>query len=338
MKMKKKLLKIIGAVVIGIVLLTVLVLLGFKLVDYVRHHDFYANAKPAFAMPGVGDDFVQQGFDYIPEEGIFLAAGYMNDGTASRVYVLYPDGTITYTALKKADGSDYKGHTGGIAHFGHSIYITGSDGIDVFSYDEILSGAESTKMLTTVATFNDPAYCYVQNGYLLSGAFYREGSHETAAYEHMTTPAGDQHRSIITVFKLEAWLVHGIDPTPVAVISTPDHVQGMCITEDGRVILSTSYGLSTSKLMVYDPTKIASSTVSFAGTTEGGEIFDFGTLPVYYLDSSSLVKIVKAPPMAEEMVWLEGKVYILNESASSKYIFGNITSGRKVYAYALDEK
>jgi hypothetical protein len=40
--------------------------------------------------------------------------------------------------------------------------------------------------------------------------------------------------------------------------------------------------------------------------------------------------------MAEEMVWLDGKVYILTESASMKYLFGKLMSGHHVYSYPME--
>ena len=65
-------------------------------------------------------------------------------------------------------------------------------------------------------------------------------------------------------------------------------------------------------------------------TVEGASV------PVYYLDSACLVEDVKAPPMAEEMVWLDGRVYILTESASMKYLFGKLMSGHHVYSYPME--
>ena len=39
-----------------------------------------------------------------------------------------------------------------------------------------------------------------------------------------------------------------------------------------------------------------------------------------------------AAPMAEEIVFVNGKLLIMSESASMKYIFGNFTGGRWCYA------
>ena len=332
--MAKKILSVAWKVLLALVILVVVVLLGFKAYDAIRHNSFYSNSEKALKTPGANDGFVQQGFDYIAEEEAFLVTGYMSNDTPSRVYVMRKDGTATYTELKKKDGSDYLGHTGGIAHFGDYIYITGSKGLDVFSYSDILEGKDSTNMIGTVLTYNDPAHCYIYNGYILAGSFFIEEDYETPEHERVKTPSGDDNTSIITAFKLDEDFDLAIDPTPRAVISTRRCVQGLCITDDGKIILSTSYGLSTSQLFVYDASKLASEeSFDFKGTTKGGIEFEFGGIPRYYLDSSSLVEVIEAPPMAEELVYLDGKIYVMNESASNKYIFGKITSGYNIYAY-----
>ena len=53
---------------------------------------------------------------------------------------------------------------------------------------------------------------------------------------------------------------------------------------------------------------------------------------VYAFDSSTEVASFDAPPMAEEIIFVDGKLMIMSESASMKYIFGNLTGGRWCYA------
>lgn len=330
----KKIIRIILKIVLILVLCIVAIIGGVKLTGRVVLADFYENAEAAFPTPGVHDGFVQQGFDYVEEEKAFLVAGYMVDDTASCVCVIKEDGSTTYTQLQKANGNDYTGHTGGVAHFGEYVYITGSTGVDVFSYDDIISGKDSTKKIGGVKTYNDPAHCYIHNGYLLAGSFYDVGKYENPDHEFMTTPSGDDNTSIITVFKLDEAFEFGVDPTPKAVISTRSHVQGMCVTSSGKVVLSTSYGLTLSQLFVYDTGEL--DTVENYRFTDG-ESFDFEGLKLIYLDSGSVVDVIKAPPMSEELVYLDGKIYIISESASNKYIFGKFTSGLDVYAYSYEE-
>ena len=110
--------------------------------------------------------------------------------------------------------------------------------------------------------------------------------------------------------------------------STISNVQGMCLTTSGKIILSTSWGLSKSHLYQYNVSNTSAS--SFGRITLNGQ-----QVPVYYLDSSTLEKTVVAPPMAEELVYLDGRVFILSESASMKYIFGKFMSGNHVYSFPM---
>ena len=66
------------------------------------------------------------------------------------------------------------------------------------------------------------------------------------------------------------------------------------------------------------------------GTTEW-----LGTqVPLIWLDETSLVKTVKAPPMAEEIAFRNGRILILTESASNLYLFGKFTGAGTLYSYA----
>jgi hypothetical protein len=143
--------------------------------------------------------------------------------------------------------------------------------------------------------------------------------------EHrLTTPAGDSNTALMTVFDIDDSAEFYINPTPTAAYSLTGLVQGMTFTEN-RIVLSTSYGLASSHLYFYDTSKI----------TEGQFTVNNTTVPLYYLDSASLVETVTAPPMSEEIVYKDGYIYIMTESASNKYIFGKLMSGVNLYAYKV---
>ena len=121
-------------------------------------------------------------------------------------------------------------------------------------------------------------------------------------------------------------LLFGLDPVPVKAYSLPDLVQGMCFA-GGKVYLSTSYAVAFSHIFVYDDAKAEAQ-----GEIDGEK----GKLPLYALDSAALVDDLKFPPMAEEIEILDGRIYTMCESASSKYIFGKLTGGKWCYATKLD--
>lgn len=316
---------IILAIVLGAILL---LLAGIRAGERIIYADFYAKAEKEFRIPGLSENYVPQGLDYLPEAQSFISCGYMSKGDASRVYLIDADGKATYAEMKNADGSDHTGHTGGVSHFDKYLYITDSDGLDVFWLDDLTSGKTSLVKIGSVKTFNDPAWCYVYGDYILAGSFYRAEDYETPMEHRLTTPAGDQNTSMITVFKLDADQPFGVDPTPVAAISAPDQVQGLCVTDTGEVAISTSWGFATSYIRLYDTEKL---------TPNGTFAVNGVEVPLVYLESAAEARTIKAPPMSEEMVCLDGRLYILNESACNKYIFGKLMSANDLYSYDLTE-
>lgn len=310
-----------------IIIILAILLIGIRIGEKFAFASFYNNAELEFPMPGVNDGFVGQGLDYVEEKDVFLTCGYSaTKGEASSVYVINADGKATKTELKNSDGSNYTGHTGGIAHYMSYCYITGADGCDVFNLSDILSGGEAKKIGEIKSPEgHDPAYVVVHGGKLYEGSFYRAGNYPTPENERITSPAGDKNTSLIYVYNLDENAPFGVNETeaPVAAYSTPGLVQGMTFT-DNEIVLSTSYGFAASHLLYYDLSKV---------TKEQKTIGD-NTLELNYLDNSSLTRDVTAPFMSEEIVYKDGRIFIMTESASNKYIFGKFMSGRYLYSYA----
>ena len=344
-------------VLIGIAIFLAVILVaigGFKLYDYIGAAEFYNNSEVVFKTPGVNDsNFVPQGMSYIPEKDTFIFTGYMGkpilgklgEDIASRIYVRDGKGNLTFTRLLNANGTPYLGHAGGVDSFGEYIYITSeeSHGIDVFSAADILSGKSETRSIGRINTYNNPAYCYIYEfegeKYLMVGSFHKdESDYVTPEHERITTPSGDNNTSVMTVFKLNEGAELGVQPDPVAIISAREMIQGICITPDGQMVISSSWGLATSNLYFYDLSKVQSTkNYNYKGTVIYGDDekevkFDF-TIPCYYIDSTCLVDAVKAPPMSEGLVCLDGKIIMLSESACNKYMFGKLTTGFKTRGY-----
>ena len=349
------------AIIVGVLLVAVL---GFKLYDYIGAAEFYNNSEVMFATPGVADsNFVPQGMTYDEASKTYFFTGYMGkpilgelgDDVASRVYVRKENGDVTFTRLLNADGTPYTDHTGGVEYFGDYVYVTGEDshGLDVFSVADILEGKNETKMLGTVKTYNSPAHTYTFNHgekrYILAGSYHKDETvYLTPDHERFTTPAGDNNTSVMTVFELSAEAEFGIVPTPVAIISAREMIQGICMTPDGQMVVSTSWGLATSELFFYDLSKVTGGeTHNYAGTIKYGDLekedpnayeepFNFD-VKLYYLDSAALVDSVIAPPMSEELVCIDGKIVVFCESACNKYLFGKLTTGFSTYGYKYEQ-
>ena len=317
-----KALKTTGKVLLYILIAVVMLLLVLRFGVTAVYFDFFDHAQSEFLIPGLASNWVPQGFDYLESEKVYLMCGYMSDDTASRVYVRQEDGQTHYVELLYADGTPYRKHAGGICASGKYVYVAGDDGVDVFLLSDVLEEQEAKK-LGKIVTGHDMAYCSFYNGYLLAGNFYHPETYETPAEHRITTPAGDSNTSLMIIFKMDENVEFGIDPTPVAAFSAPEKVQGVCFTSDDEIVLSTSYSVKSSHLYYHRIDTARSATVTACGVE----------VPLYYLDSATLTDTVTLPPMSEELVYMDGRVQVMCESACNKYIFGKFIRGYQVFSY-----
>lgn len=337
MKNKKPLLIVLIALG-SLAALVALVLVGA--IGYFRLPvaNYYTASEKAFIIPDIKNDYVPQGMHYCADEQVLLLSGYSASGKASPLFVTDPDGKVLQkVTLQNADGTDFVGHGGGVAKYGDYVYLAGDDArLYIFSYAEIMAskdGRARAKGEFSLQFSEDdyliPAFVTVKGDRLILGEFYREGDYPTPESHHLTTRAGDAHFALAVEFALTETADYGIDPTPIVAYTLPKQVQGMTYSEDGKSIyLSTSWGLSFSHVLEYDATALA----------DQGEITLLGhSLPLYAMDSSALIKDHKIAPMSEEMVMLDGKLYVLCESASDKYIFGRLTGGKWCYATDMEK-
>lgn len=314
-------------VVLSVLLAVMVLLVGIRIGERIAFANFYFNAKAEFTTPGMSSGFVGQGLDYIPEENAFLSCGYNSKkGQPSSVYYVDSNGKSRQIILKNADGSTYTGHTGGIAHYGDYVYITGASGCDVFNLSDFIQGKSEAKKIGEINSpeGHDPAFVVVHGNKLYEGSFYRQGNYETPENERITTPSGDDNTALIYAYDLGGSENFGVSATPVEAYSTRGLAQGMTFTEN-ELVLSCSWGLSPSHLYFYDLADLQTGQLTVGGKQ----------IPLKYLDSSCLVKDVTVPPMSEEIVYKDGRIYIMTESASNKYIFGKFMSGIEVYSYKV---
>jgi hypothetical protein len=281
-----------------------------------------------------------------------MVSGYMKNGDASRVYVLDEKGKVlVHTELKDGD-KDYVGHCGGITHDGEYVYISNDDNdamsLDVFKLSDILDGGDAKKQ-GSVYVYQKPAFCYVIDGKLYTGNFHREETRgsdkEYLSPDKVAALGDDMSTALMTVFELDHTKYasnFGVATEPCEAFSIPSQVQGMCYTKEGNVVFSTSWGVSISKLYMYNLNVVKSNSQTKTTTDlfKDTELFDEHAIdkeiPLYVMGEADLFRTVKATPMAEEMVYLDGKVYIMNESASNKYIFGRFLSGAYVSAFKVN--
>ena len=100
--------------------------------------------------------------------------------------------------------------------------------------------------------------------------------------------------------------------TILSEFTLPNQVQGVAFGDDGQVYLSTSYGRSSSSYLKAYPSIVEMSTNP--------------NKPSY---------MIEMPPCSEEVDLLDGKLYILTESAGEKYLEG--TDGRGTSVSPIDK-
>lgn len=340
MKNKKPLL------IILIALGSLIALLGLVLVGAIGYFklpvaSYYAASDKAFVIPDIMEGYVPQGMHYCEDEQTLLLSGYRADGAASPIYVVeageQDHGKLLHkVTLKNEDGTDFVGHGGGIAKYGDFVYVAGDEAVlYVYSYADIMAAENggsvkckgSISLKYSEQDYLIPAFVTVYKDTLFVGEFYREEVYPTPESHHVTTAAGDTNYAIGVSFALSELEEFGVVNVPMAAYSLPKQVQGMTVVGD-CVYLSTSWGVSFSHILEYDMSKLPTQ----------GSMSVFGiTVPLFVMDSASLIKDHKIAPMSEEMVILDGKLHVLSESASNKYIFGRLTGGKWCYATDMEK-
>ncbi|MBQ7368552.1 MAG: hypothetical protein IJW60_02445 [Clostridia bacterium] len=292
---------------------------------------FFTNANAEFAIPGLWTNFVPQGFDKL-DDGSYLISGYdKSDDAPSSLYIV-DENERKRVDLYNADGSDYVSHAGGVTHFKDFVYVAYNTGeeityCDMFLLSDVLDGDGKAVKADTVPLPNRISYCSVYGNRLYAGAFYREGSQYLTPENHqLTTPAGDKNTALMMVYELDERTGKPTSDKPELVYSTISNVQGMCFTDSGKIVLSTSWSIYPSELFVYDVETASKGEWDYNGTS----------VPLVYLDGACLESSVVCPPMSEELVYQDGRVFILTESACMKYLYGKLTSGNFLYSIPLE--
>lgn len=291
------------------------------------YRTFFSSAQPAFSIPGLSEGFVPQGLEACGK-GDFLLSGYIADTGSARIYYVSADGTSRSIRVCDETGTTLVSHAGGICTNGPFAYLAGGKGKCYVLSSADLYDPLSTQagILGTLETDNAASFCCMDGGNLLVGE-YEFGRFKTSASHHIVTPAGDKNTAVVLSYPLNGNQPFGISPKPNAAYSIPERVQGMSFTDDGRTVLSASSFQSSSRLLLYDRSSAA---------VRRGIFWTQGTaVPLYYLDHGCCVNVIPLPPYSEETVYAGGWLYVVFESASTRFQFGRLIGAQNVYRMAL---
>ena len=326
---------IILSVLVGLV---VLVFFGARLYFRIPVSDFYKASSKEFVIPGLSESYVPQGFDYIEDVDSFLISGYLSDGRPSRIYVVGREkGDARYVSLANDKGEGLAIHAGGLKKYKNFIYVTGNEDpyIYVFDSNEVLNAEDGStvRMLGVIDTsfggdYLRTDFLCITDDSLITGEFYRDPDFPTPESHIFKTSDGAVTNALAISFKFSDTEKFGIKPNPSKAYALPALTQGMTF-HDGKMWLSASYAVSMSDICAYDPDSFEKA--GRIKTRKGKNI------PVYMVKPGSELTDLKLPPMSEEILFLDGRLFTMFESATNNHFFGKLTDGKWCYSTDVDK-
>ena len=313
--MIKKIFKGILAFLVGIISLVVVAWGGLNIAKFAIYSEYYSINENVCKNPGLNDGFVCQGIAANEANNVFIVSGYMKDHSASRLYITDKNNESYFVSLS-SNGKAFKGHAGGVATSGDNIYLASGDTIYTFSLSEVLN-SENGAIIDIgegIEVNNQASFVYTDETHLYVGEFHDGENYIT---EHPYQTNDGKYYAIISRYPLNDLT------TPNKIYSIRNKVQGACFTPDGKVVLSTSSGLSSSVFYVYNEADAV-----YSGQTLDGA-------PVYYLNNC--LNEIKGPAMSEDLDYYDGKVITLFESACNKYIFGKFFFANKIVSLDINK-
>ena len=319
----KTIFKVIFGIIGTVVSITLILFIGANLGKFLVYNEYYQIENNVCVNPGLNDGFVCQGVCVSEENGKVLVSGYMDDKSNSRIYVVNIETNEYYHVRLESEGEIYKGHAGGIATSGNSVYLSSGSKLYVIDLSNILSNENGSivDIGAGVPVNNAASYVYCDEDYIYVGEFHHtEGGYEK---NHNYSSAEGMHHAIISRYSHEDILNYDgeNDPTPSKIYSVRGKVQGVCFTPDGKVVLSTSFSIDHSYFYVYNEKDARDS-----GETLNGA-------PVYILENC--INEIKAPAMSEDLDYYDGNVITVYESASNKYFYGKFFFANDVNALEI---
>ena len=276
------------------------------------HYPAYANARTELeALPDLEEGFVPQGITYLTEEDVYLLCGYMDDGAASRLYVLR-DGTFARLTLLQQNGSEYTGHAGGITAAGDFVYVSNNKRLYVLDKQAVLSanGGDAVPFIGSVGVPCRASFCSCDGARVYVGEYHKDDGYETDASHELTAPDGTVYKALVFGYTVSPEGPFGLAAdVPAAAFSTCDAVQGFAFLPEGTAVLSCSYGSADSELLFYD----------CAGEQDGYFSLNGAQIPLYYLTAGRQTAKLKMPSRSEDVECRGGDIVIIFETGARKF-------------------
>ena len=273
---------------------------------------FLESGGMSVLIPGLQEGFVPQGITYLEKDDAFLFAGYSSGDEPSALLAVSRETgeLLRQVKLNNTDGSRYTGHAGGVCATETDIYVSNADTLFRISLEtyEALPAAATCAFEEEIPVPVNSSYCSYSEGILWVGEFQYGGDYPTDASHRVSTADGLQR----------AWncgyrIHEGQDfSAPDIIFSVTERIQGMT-TLNGTVYLSQSYGRRNDSV-IYRYRNILADDPDQTVEVNGREV------PLWILDSTVREDALLCPPMTECLCTLEGKIYIVFESAAKTYM------------------
>ncbi|MFD0715471.1 hypothetical protein [Paenibacillus sp. GCM10027626] len=278
--------------------------------------------KPGPIVPGLAQDLIPQGLDYIAEKDWFIISHYRAGGGPSVLsFVDAKTGEmVEYFHLYDEKGEAYKGHAGGVAVSKKHAWISSESCLYQIKLDDIYAGDSGSKLRFSgrIETDTRASFDAFADGVLWVGEFAHGMDYPVSKEHRMTNRDGVEHNAWIAGYKLEEetdMLVGERQKKkparPDYILSVTDRIQGIELLED-RIILSQSFGRNNGS-EIYLHKNILRDKPHAQVVIDGAEV------PVWFLDEQNLISKLEGPPMSESAIVVDNAMYILFESAADKY-------------------
>lgn len=306
---KKKMPKVakVPLIIVGsLVGLIVLVWGGLNVLKYPIYADFYRIKKDVCAIPGLNSGTVPQGVTYDDVADVIYTSSY-----GKKESVIYTvKGKKSFAHGLTRNGNAYKGHVGGIATSGDKAYIANDSRVFVVPTSALLNDDKAkVEIGDGIQVHSQSSFIFTDDTYLYVGEFH-DGTH------YFTNNVYQDNHAIVEKYLLATFAPGAV---PEQVISVRNKVQGFCVTPNGTHVLSTSYGLASSHIYIYN----SDTLVDTGDTMHGAPVFTY----------SKCTKDLLAPAMTEDLdIYKDGRVLTLTESACNKYVFGKFFFANNVFS------
>ncbi|CAH1209850.1 hypothetical protein PAECIP111891_03423 [Paenibacillus allorhizoplanae] len=277
-------------------------------------------------IPGLAEDFVPQGMAYDKDEDWIIITSYMEDKRPSTLSIIdaQTDQLIKYVNLY--DGSvPYNGHAGGVAVSKDHVWIASGSTIYQLSKADLINAPDKggVSFENKFATVTNASFTNYAEGVLWVGEYYYPPTYTTASSHTMLTRDNTYQYAWVAGYRLDSQT--DVLPTgrndgtntviPDLILSIPDKIQGMAMLHDS-IMLSQSYSRSRdSNLLKYNKP-------DFNGTADTTVKVNAVGVPVWYMDSHAKAagnNDMLVPPMLENMIERNEKLYLLFESGANEY-------------------